>query len=222
MNRHHPSQPSAYSYRNEIQRQIDARRSSETVFRALAYSAIENDNEERDYLVGGSNFGVVCIWKKRENSLNITDSGCISYADTPVFRFEVTGSISKMMFCSSPIGKMLVLSTFQGSLMIYKWNDIVERINQPQISTLLNDLEPIRKIRTSSVNSFSIHVQDDGIIIVTAGVDGLKQWTISDLSCDISTLVPNVYDDTLSFQDVRCIGDKVYSCSIGGCMVSEQ
>ena len=209
----HP--PSSFSYLDEVQRQVNVRKASETMFRAVTYSIPDHNNGESQYIVGGSNFGVVCVWEKLRNVLNTRSVN----TDKPVFKFEVGGSISKVHFENTCYGKLLLVSTFQGSLQIYDWIGIVQKVNSIEKSEIVENVQPIGKIETSSVNSFILDFHNEEIIITTAGLDGLKQWIVSDFASGNFTINFKFYDDSSSFQDVCCSAGKVYSGGNKGYMV---
>ena len=223
--------PSSYSYLDEIKRQEDERKVEETVFRALAYSITIGEDKsqgkghkkKQQYLVGGSNFGQVCIWK--HDSLN-PDSSC-----TPIYSFHIQGcsSISKIEFCKGFDDSIaLIIATYGGCIYIYRWNEVmiaagIHAFDSQNLSESSDDLKPSGIINVSDgVESFACFVSANSHnIIVTVGPGGLQQWRVSQ-NWSIDNSVDSCrYNDDMSYQAIKYKAGKIFTGGEDGCMVRD-
>lgn len=197
-NRQALAAPSAYSYADEIAKQVKLRRRSEAIIYATTWSPCGN------YLLAGNCFSAICVWncspcfhqERNDGSDNKHSSAIMK--DEPICSFQIKtgGTIHDLVFqCLAAGGgseHFLLVSTATSGCLVYKWSDLMAQIDtiiqsnaDDTISTstvdISNHTSPTSTFRPAGRSGCVLSASCDmnlGLINAASGSDGILQWDI--------------------------------------------
>jgi len=135
--------PSSFSYLDEFERQANARRGENSIFSALVWGPLNRNSPNKQFLIGGSNFGRVYVWEvecpiigsheQREAGQDLGNS-CNIPASKSVLDFQIDSkfyksSIFDINFSTSPTGKVFLIVASVRGCFFYCWDTLLRSVD---------------------------------------------------------------------------------------------